>query len=82
MVKMLILAGPQWLTPVILATQEADIRSIVVRSQTRQAVQETLSQKKSFTKKDLLVEWLKVKTLSLSSSTEKKDDNLGVGTGD
>jgi hypothetical protein len=31
--------------PVILATQEAEIRIIVVRSQPRQIVQETLSQK-------------------------------------
>jgi hypothetical protein len=34
------------LTPVILATQEAEIRRIVVRSQPRQIVPETLSQKK------------------------------------
>jgi hypothetical protein len=32
-----------WLTPVILATQEAKIRRIVVRSQARQIVPETLS---------------------------------------
>jgi hypothetical protein len=31
--------------PVILATQEAEIRRIIVRSQPRQIVQETLSQK-------------------------------------
>jgi hypothetical protein len=35
----------QWLTPVILATQEADIRRITVWSQPRQIVHETLSQK-------------------------------------
>jgi hypothetical protein len=34
-----------WLTPVILATQEAEIRRITVRSQPRQIVLETLSQK-------------------------------------
>jgi hypothetical protein len=28
--KMAMIAGRQWLTPVILATQEADIRRIVV----------------------------------------------------
>jgi hypothetical protein len=49
----------QWLTPVISATQEAEIRRIEVQSQPRQIVQETLSQKKPFTKKGL-VEWLKV----------------------
>jgi hypothetical protein len=48
-----------WLTPVILATQEAEIRRIEVRSQPRQIVQEILSQKKPLAKKGL-VEWLKV----------------------
>jgi hypothetical protein len=37
--------GCQWLMPVILATQEAEIRRVVVRSPPRQIVQETLSQK-------------------------------------
>jgi hypothetical protein len=37
-------AGCQWLTKI--ATQEAEIRRIGVRSQPRQIVQETLSQKK------------------------------------
>jgi hypothetical protein len=37
--------GTQWLTPVILATQEAEIRRIAVRGQPRQIVRETLSQK-------------------------------------
>jgi hypothetical protein len=45
--------------PVILATQEAEIRSFTVGSQPRQIVRETLSQKKPITKKGL-VEWLKV----------------------
>jgi hypothetical protein len=35
----------QWLTPVILATQEAKIRRIVVRNQPRQIVSKILSQK-------------------------------------
>jgi hypothetical protein len=35
----------QWLTPVILATQEAEIRRIKVWNQPRQVVGETLSQK-------------------------------------
>jgi hypothetical protein len=33
------------LTPVILATQEAEIRRIMVRSQSRQVVHETLGRK-------------------------------------
>jgi hypothetical protein len=37
--------------PVILATQEAEIRRIAVQSQPGQIVQETLSQKKPFTQK-------------------------------
>jgi hypothetical protein len=36
---------------VILATQEAEIRRITVRSQPRQIVRETLSQKKPLQKK-------------------------------
>jgi hypothetical protein len=44
-------AGHQWLMPVILATQEAGIRKIVVQSQPGQIVHETLSQKKKITKK-------------------------------
>jgi hypothetical protein len=44
---------------VILATQEAEIRRIMVRSQPGQIVLETLSQKKTHHKKGL-VEWLKV----------------------
>jgi hypothetical protein len=38
-------------TPVILATQEAEIRRIKVQSQPRETVHETLSQKKVITKK-------------------------------
>jgi hypothetical protein len=44
------LAGCQWLTPVILATQEAEIRKIEIWSQPRKIVYETPSQKKKFTK--------------------------------
>jgi hypothetical protein len=45
--------GNQVLTPVILATQETEIRRIMVQNQPRQLVCETLSQKKKkpFTKK-------------------------------
>jgi hypothetical protein len=39
--------GPQWLMPEILATEEAEIRRIMVRSHPGQIVRETLSQKKT-----------------------------------
>jgi hypothetical protein len=39
------MAGCWWLTPVILATQEAEIRRIAVRSQPWQIVHEALSRK-------------------------------------
>jgi hypothetical protein len=39
------LARCWWLTPVILAAQEAEIRRITVQSQPRQIVYKTLSQK-------------------------------------
>jgi hypothetical protein len=41
--KALIPARHQWLTPIILTTQEAEIRRIMVQSQPRQTVHETLS---------------------------------------
>jgi hypothetical protein len=44
--KVLLQAGHQWLMPVILAIQKAEIRRITVGSQPRQIVHETLSQKK------------------------------------
>jgi hypothetical protein len=50
-------AGRWWLTPVILATQEAEIRRIEIRSQPGQIVHETLSQKYPSLEKGL-VEWL------------------------
>jgi hypothetical protein len=71
-------AGCWWLTPVILATQEEEIKRIAVRSQPWGNSSEALSQKKPFTKKKkkkkkgLVVEWLKVKTLSSSPSIKKK----------
>jgi hypothetical protein len=56
--RMVWVPGP-WLTPVILAIQEAEIRRILVPSQPRQIVPENLSGKKNHHKKRL-VEWLKV----------------------
>jgi hypothetical protein len=57
--------------PVILATQEAEIRKIVVGRQPGQIVHERPYLKKPFTKIGL-VEWLKVKAPSSSPSTAKK----------
>jgi hypothetical protein len=42
---MLNTTGHWWLTPVILAPQEAEIRRIEMQSQPKQIVHETLSQK-------------------------------------
>jgi hypothetical protein len=53
----------QWLTPVILATQEAEIRRIEDESQPSQIIQDTLSQKTSKQKnnhKNGLMECLRV----------------------
>jgi hypothetical protein len=36
-------SGHRWLTPAILASQEAEMRSIAVQSQSRQIVHKTLS---------------------------------------
>jgi hypothetical protein len=63
-----------WLTSIILTTQEAEIKRIVVGSQSRQIVHETLS-RKTLSQKIGLVEWLKVKTLSSSTCTAKKRTN-------
>jgi hypothetical protein len=40
----------RWLTPVVLATQEAEIRRVAVQSQTGQIACKTISQKKKITK--------------------------------
>jgi hypothetical protein len=45
-------AGYQWFTPVILATQEAEIRRIVVQSQPQANSSQDPISKKTFTKKD------------------------------
>jgi hypothetical protein len=56
--EVLILSGHQWLTPVILATQEAEIRRIAVQSQPgANNSQGSISEKKNIIQK---VEWLKV----------------------
>jgi hypothetical protein len=64
--------------PVILATQEAEIRGIKVRSQPGQIVCETLS-RKTLSQKIRLVEWLKVKALSSSPSTTKTNKQTTQG---
>jgi hypothetical protein len=52
-------AGCQWLVPVVLAAQEAEIRRITVQSQTwENSSGDTISEKKHHKKG--LVEWLKV----------------------
>jgi hypothetical protein len=53
-------ARHQWLTPVILATQETEIRRIAIRSQPGQIACEILSQKNPSQKRKGLVEWLKM----------------------
>jgi hypothetical protein len=64
-----------WITPVILATQEAEIRTMVVQSQPREVVLEPLSRKTLH--KQVLLERIKVWALSSSSSTVKnKEINL------
>jgi hypothetical protein len=70
-VKMEKAARRQWLTPEILATQEAEIRRIVVWSEPGQNSSARPYLKKPFTKIEL-VEWLKVKPLSSNPNTEKK----------
>jgi hypothetical protein len=47
-----------WLTPIILATEETELRRTTVQSQPGQSVQETLSRKNPSLKTGLL-EWLK-----------------------
>jgi hypothetical protein len=59
--------------PVILATQESEIKRIVAQSQSRQIVCETLSQKRLHKKR--AGRWLKVKILSSSPRTAKKKKN-------
>jgi hypothetical protein len=53
--------GPyQWLTPVILATQETEIRRVMIRSQPRaNSLQDPISENKTL-HKQRLAEWLKM----------------------
>jgi hypothetical protein len=65
-------AGCWWLMPVILATQETEIRNIAARSQPRQIVpRDPILKKKKTLHKKGLVEWLKVWASSSSPSTTK-----------
>jgi hypothetical protein len=64
-------ARRQWLTPIILATQEADIRSITVQSQPEQIVCENLSWKTLH--KNRAGGVVQVKALSLSPNISKKE---------
>jgi hypothetical protein len=70
-----------WLTPVILPTQEAEIRRIKVKSQPGQTVCQTLSLK-TLSQKIGVVEWLQVKALSSSPSTtnKKKQKTLNLSS--
>jgi hypothetical protein len=52
------MAGHWWFTPVIPATQAAEIRGITVRIQPRKIVRDPISKKKHHKKG--LVEWVKV----------------------
>jgi hypothetical protein len=64
-------ARSRWLTPVILATQEAEIRRIVIEAKPGKIVHKTVTRKKKIHRKGL-VEWLKVQALSSNPSTAKK----------
>jgi hypothetical protein len=63
--------------PVILATQEAEIRRILVRNHPEQIVFKTLSQKTLYTHTHThtkgLMEWFKMKALSSSPNATKEE---------
>jgi hypothetical protein len=71
MLEILKSARSRWLTPVILATQEAEIRRIVIEAKPGKIVHKTVTRKKKIHRKGL-VEWLKVQALSSNPSTAKK----------
>jgi hypothetical protein len=62
--------------PVILATQEAGIRRIMIQSHCGQLLGETLFQKTHHKKG--LMEWIKVYALSLNPSTTKKNYYMSI----
>jgi hypothetical protein len=72
-------AGCWWLTPGILATQEAEIRRNTVQSQPRQIVPRDPISKKPFTKKKKkrLMECLRVQALSSNPRIALKKKKRG-----
>jgi hypothetical protein len=76
-------ARRRWLTPIILVSQEADIRRIQVRSQPRQIVHETLSRNIQHKTAGFVLGVAQVvkllpskhKALSSNPSTKKKKNN-------
>jgi hypothetical protein len=73
------LAGCQWLPPVIVATEEAESRKIVVQSQPRQIGQETLFRKYPSQKRaGRVAEGLspEFKSSTAKKKKEKKNVNL------
>jgi hypothetical protein len=64
-----------WLTSVILATQEAEIRRIEVQSQPRQIVCETLSQKKKKKKRRKRICFLKVPNVAKGGEREGTEES-------
>jgi hypothetical protein len=64
--------------PVILTTQEAEIRRIAVQSQPGQVVCKTLSQKKKMLYKKGMVEWLKIGPEFKPQYNQRKKDKAGI----
>jgi hypothetical protein len=70
-------AGHQWLPPIILATQEAEIRRIMVQSQPRQIVCETLYKKGGEVAQ--VIEPLLSKCKALNTTKKKKKRKIEMG---